>query len=308
MTDRIQEILGWYRGENLGVLTNLTRILNHGQLGGTGKVVILPVDQGFEHGPGVTFAPNPPAYDPRYFPRLAIEAGLNAYTAPLGLLEAGMADYVGELPIILKLSNHDLLHTEQEPLGARTASVSQALRLGCVGIGYTIYPGTAERRLQYEQLQQLGQEARAAGLLVVVWAYPRGGSLSKAGETALDVVAYGARIAADLGAHIIKVKLPSAHIELQEAQKIYNEYQIPRATIAERVRHVMQCVFDGRRIVLFSGGPMDSDDDALLEQVRAIRDGGGSGSIMGRNVFQREKLHALQLLSDIIKIYKAEIK
>lgn len=307
MTDKTREILGWYRSENLGVLTNLSRILEHGRLGGTGKLVILPVDQGFEHGPGQSFASNPPAYDPRYFPRLAIEAGLNAYTAPLGLLEAGIADYVGEIPTILKLNNHDLLHAEKEPLGARTASVTQALSLGCVGIGYTIYPGTAERRLEYEQLQELVQEARAAGLVVVVWSYPRGGSLSKDGETALDVVAYGARIAADLGAHIIKVKLPSAHVELESAQKVYDEYQIPRETLAERVRHVMQSAFDGRRIVLFSGGPKEDNDQVLLDQVRAIRDGGGSGSILGRNVFQREKAHALQLLNDIIKIYKGEI-
>jgi class I fructose-bisphosphate aldolase len=308
MTDPIREILGWYRSENLGVLTNLTRILNHGRLGGTGKLVILPVDQGFEHGPGRSFAPNPPSYDPRYFPQLVIEARLNAYTAPLGLLEAGIADYVGEIPTILKLNNHDVLHAEKEPLGARTASVSQALSLGCVGIGYTIYPGTAERRLEYEQLQELAQEAKAAGLVVVVWSYPRGGSLSKDGETALDVVAYGARIAADLGAHIIKVKLPSAHIELKAAQKIYNEDSIPRETLAERVRHVMQSAFDGRRLVLFSGGPKENDNHVLLDQVRAVRDGGGSGSIVGRNVFQRDKTHALQLLDDIIRIYKGEIK
>lgn len=308
MTDNIREILGWYRSENLGVLTNLTRILNHGRLGGTGKLVILPVDQGFEHGPARSFAPNPPGYDPRYFPQLAIEAGLNAYTAPLGLLEAGIADYVGEIPTILKLNNHDILRAEKDPLGAKTASVSQALSLGCVGIGYTIYPGTAQRRLQYEQLRELVQEARAFGLVVVVWSYPRGGSLSKDGETALDVVAYGARIAADLGAHIIKVKLPSEHIELQAAQKIYDEYSIPRETLAERVRHVMQSAFDGRRIVLFSGGPKENDDHVLLDQARAVRDGGGSGSIVGRNVFQREKTHALHLLNDMIEIYKAELK
>jgi class I fructose-bisphosphate aldolase len=307
MTDRIREILGWYRSENLGVLTNLMRILNHGRLGGTGKLVILPVDQGFEHGPGRSFAPNPPSYDPRYFPQLAIEAGLNAYTAPLGLLEAGIADYVGEIPTILKLNNHDILRAEKDPLGARTASVSQALTLGCVGVGYTIYPGTAERRLEYEQLQELVQEARAAGLVVVVWSYPRGGSLSKDGETALDVVAYGARIAADLGAHIIKVKLPSAHIEFQAAQKIYDEYSIPRETLAERVRHVMQSAFDGRRIVLFSGGPKEKADHVLLDQVRAVRDGGGAGSIVGRNVFQRERTHALNLLDDMLKLYMGEM-
>jgi class I fructose-bisphosphate aldolase len=306
MTDRVREILSWYRSENMGVLTNLARVLNQGRLGGTGKVVILPVDQGFEHGPGRSFEPNPAAYDPRYFPQLAIEAGLNAYTAPLGLLEAGMADYIGEMPAILKLNNHDLLHEENEPLGGLTASVSDALRLGCIGIGYTIYPGTADRRLQYEELKDLVREARAVGLITVVWSYPRGGDLSKEGETALDVVAYGARIAADLGTHIIKVKPPSAHIELEASQKPYE--RIPKETLAERVRHVMQSSFNGRRIVLFSGGPTEENDQVLLDEVRAIREGGGSGSIMGRNVFQRDQRAALKLLDSVVQIYAGETK
>ncbi len=301
MTDHVREILGWYDSENMGVRTNLARILNHGRLAGTGKIVILPVDQGFEHGPGRSFEPNPAAYDPRYFPQLAIEAGLNAYTAPLGLLEAGIADYLGEIPLILKLNNHDLLHAEAEPLGAQTASISDALRLGCVGIGYTIYPGTAERRLQYEQLQELVNQARAAGLITVVWSYPRGGSLSKEGETALDVVAYGARIAADLGAHIIKVKPPTAHIELEASQTPYE--RIPIETLAQRVHHVMQSAFNGRRLVLFSGGPREQNDQVLLDEIRNIGEGGGSGSIMGRNVFQRDKRAALELLDNVVKIY-----
>lgn len=207
MSDRIREILSWYRSENPGVLTNLARLLNHGRLAGTGYVIILPVDQGFEHGPGRSFAANPPAYDPHYHFQLAIDAGLNAYASALGFLEAGAAEFAGQVPLILKVNSHDLLHPENEPLGAQTASVKDALRLGCSAIGYTIYPGTADRRLQYEQLRELSEEAKAAGLVVVVWSYPRGGGLSKEGETALDVIAYGAHIAAQLGAHIIKGKI-----------------------------------------------------------------------------------------------------
>src|SRR5689334_24564892 len=214
MTDRVREILSWYGSDNPGTLTNLARLLNHGRLAGTGHLVILPVDQGFEHGPGRSFAPNPPAYDPRYHFKLAIDAGLNAYAAPLGFIEAGAAEFAGQIPLILKLNNHDLLQEEKDPLGAQTATVSDAVRLGCVGVGYTIYPGTAERRLQYEQLRDIADEAKAVGLLVVVWAYPRGGGLSKAGETAVDVCAYAAHIAAELGAHLIKVKAPTATIEL----------------------------------------------------------------------------------------------
>jgi len=307
MTDRVREILSWYNGENPGVLTNLARILNHGRLAGTGKLVILPVDQGFEHGPGRSFAPNPPAYDPRYHFQLAIDAGLNAYAAPLGFLEAGAAEFAGQVPLILKLNSHDVLQDEKDPLGAQTADVADALRLGCVGIGYTIYPGTAERRLLYEQLRELAAEAKSVGLLVVVWSYPRGSSLSKAGETALDVSAYAAHLAAQMGAHIIKVKLPSEHLEQEEARQVYEAQAVPRATLAERVRHVVQATFGGRRVVIFSGGAKKENEAALLDEFRAIRDGGGFGSIIGRNVFQRRKEDALALLDRIIRIYSGEL-
>lgn len=305
MSEHVQAILGWYRGENPGVLTNLSRLLNHGRLGGTGRMIILPVDQGFEHGPGRSFAPNPAGYNPHYHFQLAIDAGLNAYASVLGFLEAGAAEFAGQVPLILKLNTHDLLHEEQDPLGAQTASIRDALRLGCVAVGYTIYPGTAERRLQYEQLRELIEEAKAAGLVVVIWAYPRGGGLSKEGETALDVTAYAAHIAAQLGAHIIKIKLPTAHLELEEARKVYEEQHIPRETLTERVRHVVQSTFNGRRLVIFSGGAK-TDDTAILDEVRAIRAGGGFGSIIGRNSFQRDRTAALRLLDQIIRIYSGE--
>ena len=303
-TPQVQEILSYYRGQNPGVLTNLARLLNAGRLGGTGKLVILPVDQGFEHGPARAFGPNDAAYDPRYHIELALEAGCNAYAAPLGFIEAVAADYAGQIPLILKLNNHDVLQDEKDPLGGRTSSVHDALRLGCAAVGFTIYPGTADRRLQYEEFAGLAEEAKAHGLAVVLWAYPRGGGLSKEGETGLDVTAYSAQIAAQLGAHVIKVKLPSAHLEQAAAAKIYEQQQIPRETLTERVTHVVQSAFNGRRIVIFSGGVMNNDTNAILEEARAIRDGGGNGSIMGRNAFQRPKADGLQLLSDIMAIYE----
>jgi class I fructose-bisphosphate aldolase len=302
MQDRVREILSWYDSENAGVRTNLARMLNHGRLAGTGKMVILPVDQGFEHGPARSFAPNPAGYDPRYHFQLAIEAGCNAYAAPLGFLEAGVAEFLGEIPLILKCNNHDLLNDERDPIPAITAGVSDALRLGCSAVGFTIYPGSAMRNQMYEQLQQLAEEAKAAGLPVVVWSYPRGSSISKQGETAVDVIAYAAQIAAQLGADIIKVKLPTAHVEQPEAQKVYQKYEIPISTLAERVHHVVQSAFNGRRIVIFSGGPAASDEEVFTE-VRAIRDGGGFGSIIGRNSFQRKKPDALRFLETIMNIY-----
>src|SRR5579859_6243595 len=307
MNDRIRELLRWYASENPGVRANLARMLNHGRLGGTGKMVILPVDQGFEHGPARSFAPNPAGYDPRYFFQLAIEAGCNAYAAPLGAIEAGINDYCGEVPLILKCNNHDLLGDEKDPISAITSGVSDALRLGCVAVGFTIYPGSAERTTMYEQLRELALEAKDAGLAVVVWSYPRGSSISKEGETAIDVVAYAAQIAAQLGADIIKVKLPSQKVELPEAQKVYQKYEVPISTLAERVQHVVQSAFNGRRIVIFSGAAATADD-AFFTEARAIRDGGGFGSIIGRNSFQRKKDDALKFLGTVMGIYEGSIQ
>jgi fructose-bisphosphate aldolase, class I len=298
----VSEILSWYGSDSPGTLTNLARLLNSGTLAGTGKLVILPVDQGFEHGPARSFAQNPAGYDPRYHFQLAIEAGCSAYAAPLGFLEAGAREFAGQIPLILKLNNHDVLLEDRDPDQAITASVQDALRLGCVAVGFTIYPGSEHRLQMYGQLRGLAEEAKRNGLAVVVWSYPRGSGLSKEGETALDVTAYAAHIAAQLGAHVIKVKLPTARLEQDAAKKVYVTQAVPAATLAERVRHVVQAAFNGRRIVIFSGGAVQADD-VVFDEVRAIRDGGGFGSIMGRNSFQRAKPDALRVLGRVIGIY-----
>ena len=307
MNERIREILSWYESDTPGTRANLVRMLAHGTLGGTGKMVILPVDQGFEHGPARSFAPNPDGYDPRYHFRLALEAGCNAYAAPLGFLEAGAAEFAGQVPLILKLNNNDSLSTDKDPIPALTGSVRDALRLGCAAIGFTIYPGSAHSRTMYQQLRELALEAKEHGLAVVVWSYPRGSSLSKEGETAIDVVAYAAQIAAQLGAHVIKVKPPTAHLELSAAKKVYEKERIPVASLAERIRHVVQSAFNGRRIVIFSGGEA-KETSAILDEIRAIRDGGGFGSIIGRNSFQRPWPEALKFLRTVMDIYAGKIR
>jgi class I fructose-bisphosphate aldolase len=306
MSDRIREILSWYGSDNPGTKTNLARLLGHGKLGGTGRLVILPVDQGFEHGPARSFAPNPPGYDPLYHFELAVAAGCNAYAAPLGFLEAGVDRFAGMIPLILKLNNHDVLHEDKDPMPAVTGSVGDALRLGCSAVGFTVYPGSAHCGAMYQQLREIAEEAKGCGLAVVVWSYPRGSALSKEGETAIDVVAYAAQIAAQLGAHVIKVKLPTAHLEQAAAKKVYEAEQVPIKTLSERVRHVVQSAFAGRRIVIFSGGAK-SEDKTVFEEARAIRDGGGFGSIIGRNSFQRPKAEALKFLQTVMGIYAGEI-
>jgi len=305
-TDRVREILSWYRSENPGVQANLYRLLMSGRLAGTGKLVILPVDQGFEHGPARSFAPNPAGYDPRYHFQLALDAGCNAYAAPLGFIEAGAAEYAGQIPLILKTNNSDSLYAGDDPCPAVTSGVDDALRLGCAAVGFTIYPGSAARNTMYEELRELALEAKAAGLAVVVWSYPRGSGLSKTGETAVDVCAYAAQIAAQLGADVIKVKAPSDHIELDAARKVYDARKIPIGTLAERVRHVVQSAFDGRRIVIFSGGEAKGVEE-VLEENRQTALGGGFGTIMGRNSFQREHDEAVKLLQDVMEIHRTTV-
>ena len=305
ITRKVRSILDNYSADSPGVKANLARILMHGKLGGTGKLVILPVDQGFEHGPARSFAVNPDAYDPHYHFQLAIDAGLSAYAAPLGMIEAGADRFAGQIPTIMKVnSSNSLSRGGDAPSQAITGSVAEALRLGCSAIGFTIYPGSDAAFEMMEQFQEMAAEAKALGLAVVLWSYPRGGGLSKPGETALDIAAYAAHMAALLGAHIIKVKPPTDVLEQPEATKVYEAVNLPRAELAARIRHIMQASFAGRRIVVFSGGAA-KDRDGLLEEIRGLRDGGANGSIIGRNTFQRPRDEALDLLSEIIAIYRA---
>lgn len=302
MSPKVREILSWYGADNPGVLNNLARLLNHGRLAGTGKMVILPVDQGFEHGPARSFAKNPLGYDPRYHFELAIESGCNAYAAPLGALEAAARDFAGDIPTILKINNSETLYTNKSPISALTSGIDDALRLGCSGIGFTIYPGSSERKQMYEEIARASAEAKKAGLVVILWAYARGEQISKEGETAIDVIAYSAQIACQLGAHIVKVKPPSAHIEQEAARKVYQSEGIKVSTMAERTRHVVQSCFNGRRIVIFSGGEAKSNEE-LLAEVKGLADGGAFGSIMGRNAFQRQKPESIKILHSVMDIF-----
>jgi class I fructose-bisphosphate aldolase len=300
----VQKILSYYESDNPGVKGNLCRMLMQGRLGGTGKMIILPVDQGFEHGPARSFAPNPAAYDPHYHYQLAIDAGLNAYAAPLGMIETGADAFAGQIPTILKVNSSNSLVPGGAPYNqAITACVDDALRLGCAAIGFTIYPGSSAALDMFEEIAAMREEAAAKGVATVIWSYPRGEDLSKAGETAIDVGAYAAQIAALLGAHVIKIKLSTDHLEQDEARKVYEKHGIDVSSGAERVRHCMQAAFNGRRIVVFSGGAAKGED-SVYEDARAIRDGGGNGSIIGRNTFQRSRADAMSMLDKLVEIYK----
>ena len=306
MTGIIKKILNNYESDNPGVKANLAKILMSGKLAGTGKLVILPVDQGFEHGPARSFAKNSLGYDPHYHFKLAINAGLSAFAAPLGMLEAGADTFAGQIPLIMKVNSSNSLSREKgAPTQAITGSVSEAIRLGCSAVGFTIYPGSDAALDMITEIQEIALEAKDAGLAVVVWSYPRGGDISKEGETAIDIVSYAAHMAALVGAHIIKVKPPTSFIELSEAKKVYMSENISIDTLTDRIKHVVQSCFNGRRLVVFSGGN-SRDNDSLLKEVKELYLGGASGSIIGRNSFQRPYDEALDLLSQITNIYKGK--
>ncbi len=303
ITQRVKKILDHYESDNPGTKANLARILMQGKLGGSGKLVILPVDQGFEHGPARSFAPNPAAYDPHYHFQLAVDAGLSAYAAPLGMIEAGADSFAGAIPTILKVHSSNSLATTKDQ--AITGSVQDALRLGCAAIGFTLYPGSEYGLELQEELRELTEEAKSVGLAVVAWSYPRGPGISKAGETAVDICAYAAHMAALMGAHIIKVKPPTEVLEQDAARKVYEKEKIDVSTMALRIKHVTDACFAGKRIVVFSGGE-STGADAIFDLSRAIRDGGGNGSIIGRNTFQRPREQALEMLAKIIEIYQGK--
>jgi class I fructose-bisphosphate aldolase len=306
ITKNVTKILNQYESDNPGVKANLARILMSGKLGGTGKLVILPVDQGFEHGPARSFAKNIDAYDPHYHFQLAIDAGLSAFAAPIGMLEAGADTFAGQIPLIMKTNSSNSLSREKDaPNQAMTGSVREAIRLGCSAVGFTIYPGSDDALDMISEIQEMATEAKDAGLAVVVWSYPRGGNISKEGETAIDIIAYAAHMAALIGAHIIKVKPPTSHIELSEAKKVYTSEKIPIDTLTNRIRHIVQSCFQGKRLVVFSGGA-SKDKDGLINEIKDLYKGGASGSIIGRNSFQRPHGEALDLLNEITDIYKGK--
>lgn len=303
MTPRVKEILSWYGSENNGILSNLYKMLCTGTLAGTGKMVILPVDQGFEHGPLRSFGMNPASMDPRYHFELAIESGCNAYAAPYGQLISCGRDFTGQIPLIVKVNSSDTLYSSKNPEQAITCSVKEALRLGATAIGFTIYPGTSSRKQMFQEIREMGEEARSYGLPVVIWSYARGEGLGKEDETAIDVISYGAHIACQLGAHIVKVKPPTAHISQEPSKKVVDANKIKLGSIEDRARFVVQSCFNGSRIVIFSGGETKSDAD-VLEEVRGLCAGGSFGSIMGRNAFQRPKPEGIKLLKQVMAIYK----
>jgi len=303
LTKEVKEILANYEGETPSVKSNLARLLMTGKLSGTGKMVILPVDQGFEHGPDKSFSENLPSYDPEYHIKLAVAAGLNAYAAPKGMLEAISDEFRGTIPLILKANcSNSLISSKLQPNQAIIGNIKDALYLGCTGIGFTIYPGSDYSLHMIQEVSELISEAKSYGLIIIIWSYPRGGDLSGDDETAMDVISYAIHIAASIGGNIIKVKLPSNIFKTESMSQMLSNNSKSYKFLGNRIKHVMHSAFARKRLVLFSGGHT-KNEELIYKEIMAIKIGGGNGSIIGRNAFQRPYQKALNLFSNVTNIY-----
>jgi class I fructose-bisphosphate aldolase len=299
--ERVKEMLSWYKYTNTTEQQkNLSKILNYGRIGGTGKLMILPIDQILEHGPGLAFEPNPVMYDPLEQAQFAVDGGFNAFAAPLGSLERGYEILARhKVPTILKVNSHTLMIPDSEnPKPSVLSWIDDAIRLGCSAVGFTLYPGSLHSNEMEQQARALIADARKAGLITILWIYPRGEGLIKGKERAVDVIAYGVALGVSLGSQIIKVKLPVDGYGIASNQEMDIYDKVSTNTLTDRIKLVMKAAYNGHRIVIHSGGDF-TDNETLQDEIKSIKDGGAFGSIMGRNAFQRPREEALSLIKDL---------
>ena len=261
---------------------------------GNGTLMLLPIDQGIEHGPR-DFFPNPASKDPEYQFRLAAEAGYSALACQIGMAEKYYPDYAGQVPLILKVNGKTDVPPSDDALSTCNASVEDGVRLGADAIGYTLYVGSPRQDEDLVQLRQVRQDCDRFGMPLVIWAYPRGSAIEeKGGQTTFYAIDYAARMAMEMGADVVKLNLPKLDPEKAKLTPApYNEMDV---SIEDAVHSVVESA--GRSLVVLSGGSK-IDDDKLLEQTRVIMQAGGSGVIYGRNVWQRPWDEALEIVEQI---------
>lgn len=273
-----------------GKRSRLHRILHqHGPRNGT--ALFLPYDQGLEHGPRDFFA-NPAAADPRYILKLAVEGGFNGIAIQIGVAEKFYWEFAGEVPLILKLNGKTEIPPDDEPLSPLNATVEDAVRLGADAVGYTLYVGSPRQTDDFAQFRQVRRDAERFGVPVVVWTYPRGSAVARAGgKTSFYAVDYAARVAAELGADVIKVTYPDP----ESRTGVRREYDRPFA-IEEALAAITRSA--GRSLVVMSGGDK-AEDKAVLERARLGLEAGWTGVIIGRNVWQREHDAGLRFVNSL---------
>ena len=269
---------------------------------GQGTLLLLPIDQGIEHGPR-DFFPNPDSKDPEYQFRLAVEAGYSAIACQIGLAEKYYPDYAGQVPLLLKVNGKTDIPSSDEALSTTNASVEDAVRLGADAVGYTLYVGSPRQDQDLRQLQTVREECDRYGMPLVIWAYPRGSAVAKkGGQNSFYAIDYAARMAMEMGADVVKLNMPKIDPDKdKDAPAPYNELEVSQE---EAVRQVVASA--GRSLVVLSGGSK-IDDDQLLSQTRMIMEAGGSGVIYGRNVWQREHSEAMEIVEQIKEIMLSSV-
>jgi class I fructose-bisphosphate aldolase len=269
---------------------------------GNGSLLLLPIDQGIEHGPR-DFFPNPASKDPEYQFRLAAEAGYSAIACQIGLATKYYPDYAGQVPLLLKVNGKTDIPPSGDALSTCNASVEDAVRLGADAVGYTLYVGSPRQDDDLAQLRGVREDCDRFGMPLVVWAYPRGSAIDeKGGRDSFYAIDYAARMAMEMGADVVKLNMPKLDPEKDKAAPSpYNEMEVSQE---EAVRQVVESA--GRSLVVLSGGSK-IDDDQLLQQTRYIMEAGGSGVIYGRNVWQREWGAALDIIEQIKEIMLSSV-
>ena len=270
---------------------------------GNGTLMLLPIDQGIEHGPR-DFFPNPASKDPEYQFRLAAEAGYSALACQIGLAEKYYPDYAGQVPLILKVNGKTDIPPSDEALSTCNASVEDAVRLGADAVGYTLYVGSPRQGEDLAQLKAVREDCDRYGMPLVVWAYPRGRDIDKkGGQLSFYAIDYAARLAMEMGADVVKLNFPKLDPEkAKDTPAPYNDMDI---SVEDAVSHIVASA--GRSLVVLSGGSK-ADDDVVIGHARTIMQAGGSGVIFGRNVWQREWGDAVEIIEQIKSTLLSEVR
>ena len=281
---------------SIGKKTRLYRMLyEHGPANGT--LMVLPIDQGIEHGP-LNFYVNPPSEDPDFQYRLALEGGYSAIALHIGLAQKYSIKYVGRVPLILKINGKTNVPSDDNAFSPLTASVEDAVRLGADAVGYTLYAGSPSQDRDIRQLNEVRYGCEKFGMPLIVWAYPRGSAIeAKGGKDSLYAVDYAARLTCEFGADIVKLNVPK--LDESKMDKLPKPYNTLKLSYEEAIAKVVHAA--GRTMVLFSGGSKESDED-LLHKAKAAMDNGATGLIFGRNMWQREFSNALKMAGQIKKL------
>lgn len=261
-----------------------------------GTLLILPIDQGLEHGP-IDFLVNPPSANPEYPFELAIEGGYNAIACQIGFAEKYWPKYAGKIPLVLKLNGKTSIPPDDEPISPLNGTVEDAVRLGADAAGYTLYLGSARQEEDFLQLSAVREECLRYGMPLILWGYPRGTWVEKkGGRDSLYAVDYAARVAMELGVDVVKLNYPRHSEKDKDQPKPYAEMDWDLAESASRVVASAQ-----NTPVIFSGGSKVSDDD-LLERARIAMEAGATGLIFGRNMWQRPMDDALEMARRVREI------